>query len=90
MVHDSRSGFSSPDVEAHCEDQSSHASLKTSSQSASPSTDTLTSLRTHDLTIIPIPRRVQYDPANPPQLTLFLNILFAVTATVCKSLHPRA
>lgn len=38
-------------------------------------------INTKDFGIIPIPKRVQYDPKNPHEWTLALNIVFGVSST---------
>lgn len=40
--------------------------------------------RTHDLYILPIPTYLRYDSSRPPRLSLTLNIIFAITCTVCE------
>lgn len=36
---------------------------------------------THDLWFLPIPKRLQWDPAKPPEFTLLLNLIFGFAAT---------
>jgi hypothetical protein len=88
MAHSFEEKVVRPDFDdaAMQDSRGSDASLTTLSRSSPGSIDTLTLPRSHDLKIIPIPRRMQYDPADPPKLTLFLNIVFAVTTTICGSL----
>ena len=38
--------------------------------------------KVHDFGFVPVPRRLQYDPAQPAKLGLFLNVMFGVVSTV--------
>ncbi|GJE91482.1 MFS general substrate transporter [Phanerochaete sordida] len=44
--------------------------------------------RSHDFCMLPIPRRLRYDPSKPPELTLTLNLIFAaITAIYVSTLY---
>ena len=38
--------------------------------------------RAYDFGIIPVPKRLHYDPSCPPKFGLFLNIMFGVVSAV--------
>ena len=40
-------------------------------------------LRSRELGFLPIPTWLRYNPARPPQFTLTLNWIFAITSTIC-------
>lgn len=54
------------------------------SSTSSTSTASLEYRRSHDFYILPIPKRLRYDENKPPNLNLALNLIFAVTSTICE------
>lgn len=55
--------------------------IKMDSEAVEPISSSTSTLRNKDFGFLPIPRRVQYDLANPPEFTLTLNLVFGFGAT---------
>jgi len=50
-----------------------------------PTTMTEQPLRTHEFWVIPIPRRLQYNPQVPFRFTTLINVIFGFASTTSKS-----